>query len=235
MTAPRVNDFGQPIGAALPAWEPRDRPTPTTLAGRFVRLEPVSADHVSALADCLARPEDAHLWTYRSDDQPTSVEEMARFVARLASATGWTSYAVVPTATGLARGLTSLLRDEPGHGSIEVGGVLHAEEIQRTPVTTEAASLLARHVFDDLGYRRLEWKLDSLNAPSAAAARRLGFTEEGLFRQHQVYKGRNRDTLWFAMTDTDWPAIREAHDAWLAPENFDEQGRQRQRLQAPGR
>ena len=134
---------------------------------------------------------------------------------------------------GQARGIVSLMRPDPANGVIEIGGILHARSVQRTPVTTETAYLLLRHAFDDLGHRRVEWKCDSLNEPSRVAARRLGFTYEGRFRHHVVVKGRNRDTDWFAITDTDWPAIRAAHEAWLDPANFDVDGRQRTALR-PG-
>ena len=226
------NEHGQPIGEPVPEWTPRERPAPTALEGHFVRLDPVSAEHAQPLFDSLCGADDQLLWTYRSDEAPSSISEMARYVAALAASTAATTYAVVPTSAGEARGLSSLMRDDPANGVIEVGAVIYARELQRTPATTEATYLLAKHVFDDLGYRRFEWKLDSLNEPSAAAARRLGFSEEGVFRQHMVYKGRNRDTLWFAMTDADWPGIKTRLEAWLSPNNFDEDGRQRSHLGA---
>ena len=122
------------------------------------------------------------------------------------------------------------MRVDPTHGSAEVGAILYARSLRRTRAATEAIHLLARYLFDDLGYRRFEWKLDCLNEPSARAARRLGFTYEGRFRNAMVYKGRNRDTDWFAMTDADWPRIREAHERWLDPANFDDTGVQRMSL-----
>lgn len=226
----RENEHGQPVGAPIEGWQPRERPAPDVLEGRVVRLEPLAATHAEPLFEALCAPEDNALWTYRSDEPPESVEEMARKVAALASSSDQTTYAVVPLETGRATGMLSLLRDDPAHGVIELGAVIHARATQRTLVTTEAAYLVMRHVFDDLGYRRLEWKLDRLNTPSAAAARRLGFVEEGTFRQHQVVKGRNRDTQWFALTDTDWPAVRGRLEAWLDVANFDADGRQRRPL-----
>ena len=142
------------------------------------------------------------------------------------------TFAVVPLAEGVARGLTSLYRIDPSNGSIEVGGIVYARSLQRTPASTEATYLLARHLIDGLGYRRFEWKLDSCNEPSAAAARRLGFTYEGRHRQAIVYKGRNRDTDWFSIVDAEWPAIRARIEAWLDPANFDDDGRQRTALSA---
>jgi RimJ/RimL family protein N-acetyltransferase len=126
--------------------------------------------------------------------------------------------------------MASFMRMVPEHGVIEIGHIWFAPEIQRTRQATEAIFLLARHAFDDLGYRRLEWKCDSLNGPSRRAAERFGFTYEGVFRQHMVVKGRNRDTAWFSMTDGEWPIRRLAFEAWLEPDNFDDSGRQRESL-----
>jgi RimJ/RimL family protein N-acetyltransferase len=139
-------------------------------------------------------------------------------------------YALVDRAAREARGMASYLRIEPDHGVIEIGHIWFAPALQRTRQATEAIYLMARHAFDDLGYRRLEWKCDSLNGPSRAAAERFGFVFEGVFRQHMVTKGRNRDTAWYSMTDREWPSRRAAFEAWLAPENFDEEGRQRRSL-----
>ena len=141
-------------------------------------------------------------------------------------------YAVIDQATGRALGLFSYLRIMALDGSIEIGHVAFGAPMQRTAGATEAIYLLARHAFDDLGYRRLEWKCDAANARSERAAERFGFTREGLFRQHMVRKGRNRDTAWFSIIDGEWPGCRNAFQLWLAAENFDEQGQQRQRLEA---
>ncbi len=230
------NQFGQPIGEAVTGWVPSDRPAPKLLTGQHVRLEPLAAEHAEPLFEALCGVEDHSLWTYRADEPPASVGEMARYVAEHAESRQGTTYAVVPTAgpgAGTARGLTSLMRDDPANGSIEVGGVIYARDLQRTAAATEATYLLATHVFD-LGYRRLEWKLDRLNEPSARAARRLGFREEGTFRQHLVYKDRNRDTTWFALTDADWARVRPRLEEWLDPANFDQQGRQRRRIDVRG-
>lgn len=223
-----VNEFGQPVGESVPDWTERERPAPDILEGHHVRLEPLKADHAEPLFESLCA--DASLWTYRGDDPPTDVAEMSRYVATLAAATDRTTYAVVPRASGTAAGMSSLLRDDPLNGVIEIGAVIYGPQLQRTAASTEASYLLARHVFDDLGYRRLEWKLDSLNEPSAQAARRLGFTEEGTFGNHMVYKGRSRDTTWFAITDQAWPQVRQRLEDWLDPANFDDSGRQRRPL-----
>jgi RimJ/RimL family protein N-acetyltransferase len=122
------------------------------------------------------------------------------------------------------------MRIDPANGVIEVGNIKYSSALQRTPLATEAMFLLMRYVFDNLGYRRYEWKCDALNAPSRSAALRLGFTYEGIFRQAVIYKGRNRDTAWFSITDQEWPAIKGAYEAWLAPSNFDAGGKQKTRL-----
>jgi len=199
------------------------------LEGRYVRLEPVTVDHVADLYAELGAPEDAPLWTYRHDEQPADEEAMRAMVQGWAGRRPDVTFALVP-AGGAASGVATLCRLDPDQGSAEVGAVLYARSLQRTRAATEAIHLLAAYLFDELGYRRFEWKLDALNAPSAAAARRLGFRYEGRFRNALVYKGRNRDTDWFAMTDADWPAVREAHRTWLDPANFDDTGTQRTAL-----
>jgi RimJ/RimL family protein N-acetyltransferase len=140
------------------------------------------------------------------------------------------SYAVVDRESGAARGVVTFMRITPEHGVIEIGHIWFASALQRTRQATEAIYLLARHAFDDLGYRRFEWKCDSLNQPSRRAAERFGFVFEGVFRQHMLIKDRNRDTAWFSILDGEWPLVRAAFEAWLAPENFDEEGRQRRPL-----
>ncbi len=136
------------------------------------------------------------------------------------------AWAVIDNKTGRAVGVLTLMRIEPAHRVIEVGGIVWGTPLQRTPGATEAIYLLARAIFDDLGYRRFEWKCDSLNAPSQRAAQRFGFSYEGRFRQHMIVKGRSRDTAWYSMLDTEWPARRAAFEAWLSPGNFDSDGRQ---------
>ena len=225
----RVNEFGQPVGEPLDR-SPRPRPAPVRLDGRHAALVPVAGEHVTDLHAHLAGAADEPLWTYRPDARPADLAATARRVAEWAAATDALTWAVVPTATGEACGVVSWYRIDPAQGSVEVAAVLFGRSLQRTAAATEAIVLLARHAFDDLGYRRLEWKLDSLNAPSAAAARRLGFRYEGRFRNAVVYKGRTRDTDWFAMTDDDWRRLRPAYDAWLDPANFDGEGRQLTRL-----
>ena len=226
----RHNAHGQPIGVELPGWTVRPLPARTTLVGRYVRLEPVSPDHVPDLFAALCAEADDALWTYRHDDRPQDEAGLARLVEAWAAREPDVTFAVVPADSGTPAGLATLMRIDPVHGTAEIGAVLFGRSLQRTRAATEAVHLLAAHVLDDLGYRRLEWKLDSLNAPSARAAVRLGFSYEGTFRNAMVSKGRNRDTAWYALTDGDWPGVRAAHRRWLDPANFDEGGQQRTSL-----
>lgn len=220
----RRNAYGQPIGDSVEGWAPRPLPQPVVLSGRWVRLEPLAARHAPDLLISLApHPE---LWTYRSDEPPRDLDEALALVHRAQTPPN-VAYAVVPAGQDHARGILSILRTDPRNGTAEIGAILYAPEVQRTMVTTEAAHLVARYVVEDLGYRRLEWKCDSLNEASRRAARRLGFMEEGTFRNAVVYKNRTRDTTWFAITDTDWPRVREAHRRWLDPGNFTQAGHQR--------
>ena len=139
-------------------------------------------------------------------------------------------HAIIDNQSGKAVGVAAFLRIDPANGVMEVGHINYSPRLQRTVMATEAMALMMRRVFDELGYRRYEWKCDSLNAPSRAAAKRLGFGYEGTFRQAIVYKGRNRDSAWFSITDREWPILRTEYDRWLAPDNFDAEGRQRSRL-----
>ncbi|WCB96882.1 acetyltransferase [Baekduia alba] len=199
----------------------------TVLRGDRVRLEPLNARaHGDDLYAAARDDRDPLLWKYLvygpwEDDR-------AGFDAHLAGQEASSDprfYAVVLD-DGRAVGVVSYLRIEPAHGVIEIGHIWFGPALQRTPAATELVYLLARHAFDELGHRRLEWKCDAANARSQAAARRFGFTFEGIFRQHQIVKGRNRDTAWFSILDGEWPAVRAGFEAWLAPENFDADGRQ---------
>ncbi|TIC87979.1 GNAT family N-acetyltransferase [Nocardioides sp. GY 10113] len=222
-----------PVGAPVPGWQPRPRPEPVTLAGVHVRVEPLTSARYSDLYAATCGDGDDDLWTYRPVDRPTSLPTLWMHLAGVLGSPTDVTFALVPTtgpAAGTAAGIASYLRVEPAHGQIEVGGILLSRVLQRTAAATEAIHLLMRHAFDDLGYRRFEWKCDSLNEPSRRAAARLGFAYEGRFRNHLVVKGRNRDTDWFSVTDAEWPAVRAAHERWLDPANFDDRGRQRAAL-----
>ena len=215
----RRNEHGQPIGDPV-EWSPRPLVRPVTLTGRTVRLEPLAERHVDDLAAAfLGHPE---IWTYSPYGPYADRDGIASYVATLLAATSHVPFVVV--VDGRAVGVECLMRIDEVQGVVEVGAIVLGPSLQRTTASTEAAYLLARHVFDDLGYRRYEWKCDSLNAPSRAAAARLGFRYEGRFRQALVYKGRNRDTDWFSITDAEWPALRAGFEAWLDPANFGPDG-----------
>jgi len=205
------------------------RPIRVTLRGRTVTLEPLDANrHAAALWRAISGHDD--LWTRLFDGPFATEADLRQAIVEKQTATSAVFLAIVPVETGLAAGWASFMRAEPAHGVVEVGNILLAPSLQRTTAATEAMYRMAAHAFDHLGYRRYEWKCDSDNLPSRRAALRLGFTFEGIFRQHMVVKGRNRDTAWFSMLDRDWPARKRTLEAWLDPENFDSLGRQRQRL-----
>ena len=208
-------------------------PDATPIAGALVVLEPLdAARHGDALfAAAHGDGADARLWEYLPYGPFSGDRE--GFLAHLESEAPSSDprfYAVVDRATGRAAGVVSFLRIEPAHGSIEIGHIWFGASLQRTPQATEAIYLLARHAFEVLGHRRLEWKCDDANARSKAAALRFGFAPEGVFRQHMVVKGRSRDSAWFSILDGEWPAVGAGFRAWLAPENFDAEGRQRASL-----
>ncbi|WP_241901512.1 GNAT family N-acetyltransferase [Nocardioides houyundeii] len=225
-----TNAHGQSVGALVPEWSPRPMPERVELAGRYVTAEPIDQRHTDALYASLCRPGDESLWTYRPVPFPTSRAEVEEELVRaLAARTDSVTQVFVPVG-GIASGLATFFPCVPSSGVVEISGVLFGRGMQRTAAATEAIHLLLRHVFDDLGYRRVEWKCDTLNAPSRRAAARFGFTYEGRFRQHMVIKGRTRDTDWFSILDSEWPAIRARHERWLDPANFDSDGLQRQGL-----
>lgn len=227
------HSFVRAIGPAVTLPLPRPRPAPVTLQGRHVRLEPlVPALHGEDLIAAYAEDHSGMMWDYMAQGPFASAAATMQWLEAIADKPDPLVFAVIPLATGKAAGVMSLMRVDAGHGVVEVGGITLAPGLQRSPATTEAEYLLMRHVFDDLGYRRYEWKCNLLNRPSMLAAHRLGFAFEGIFRQHMVIKGHNRDTAWFALVDGDWPAARGAFEAWLEPENFDAGGRQRQSLSA---
>ncbi|MEO5797411.1 MAG: GNAT family protein [Rhodoferax sp.] len=228
---PTTNLFDQPIGDALPAWTARALPAPSPLVGRFCRLEPLdAARHADDLFAAYSQAPDGRDWTYMPVGPFATLADYQAHATQAAVAPGFLHYAVIDLRTGRAVGTLALMRMDPANGVIEVGFVAFSPLLKRTPISTEAQFLLMQHAFDSLGYRRFEWKCDSLNAPSRVAARRLGFQFEGIFRQAVVYKARNRDTAWFSILDTEWPLLRSAFTQWLAADNFDAQGQQRQSL-----
>ena len=206
------------------------RPERIRMEGQYVTLEPlVAAQHAEAIWDATKGFDE--LWRYMPYGPFPTREAFDTHMAKLEASEDPLVYAIIDQKTGLAVGNATLMRIDEPNRVIEVGGILFSPLLQRTPGSTEAMYLMAKYVFDDLGYRRYEWKCNALNAPSRAAALRLGFTYEGLFRQHMIVKGENRDTTWFSMLDSEWPARREAFERWLDPANFDAAGRQITSLQ----
>jgi RimJ/RimL family protein N-acetyltransferase len=222
----------QPIGPPVDA-KPVRLPQRTTLSGRFVSVVPLDAErHVKDLFALMGGEEHASLWTYMFDGPFADRAAFAEALKKRQASDDPLFFTIVDADSDRAVGIASYMRIEPAHRVIEVGGIVFSPELQRKSGATEAMYLMARHVFEDLGYRRYEWKCDALNAPSRRAALRLGFTFEGIFRSHMIIKGRNRDTAWFAMLDTDWPARKAALERWFAPDSFDANGTQKQSLTA---
>jgi RimJ/RimL family protein N-acetyltransferase len=239
-------------------WKPVQQPRPVTLRGRFVTLEPLDADrHSSALWNAVRGHDE--VWTWLADGPYASESDLHAALAEKQASQSAVFLAILPTADDQltaspyvpspyvpspyvpgpyvpgphpAAGYASFMRIEPAHGVVEVGNILLSPILQRTTAATEAMYLMARHVFDDLGYRRYEWKCNAENEPSRRAALRLGFSFEGIFRQHMVIKDRNRDTAWFAMLDHEWPERKQAIETWLDPANFVADGKQRYKLAA---
>ena len=213
---------------------PAKRPERATLEGRWVTLVPLNPnEHAKALYE--GSNGDAAreaVWTYLFDGPYKSLDEFRASLEAKARSTDPLFFAVIDNASGQAVGYQTFLRIDPPHRVIEVGNIMYTPAMQRTAGATEAQYLFAGYVFDALGYRRYEWKCNAHNAPSRRAAERFGFTFEGIFRQHMIVKGRNRDTAWFAMLDSEWPARKAAYERWLAPDNFDSGGRQKVALSA---
>jgi RimJ/RimL family protein N-acetyltransferase len=228
MTEPRRNALGQPIGEPVPGWTPRPRPPRTPIEGRFAAIEPVDPGrHAAELHEANAADREGRMWTYMGYGPFAALADYRRWMESACMGEDPLFHAILDKASGRAAGVASYLRIDPPVGVIEVGHIALSPALQQTVAATEAMFLMMSRVFDELGYRRYEWKCDSLNAPSRRAALRLGFAFEGIFRQATLYKGRNRDTAWYAVVDKDWPALKRAYERWLAPENFDADGRQR--------
>jgi RimJ/RimL family protein N-acetyltransferase len=226
-----MQGVGFPVGFAVPGWTARQPPPRSAMEGLYCRLEPLAPDrHAHALFAAFAgAPEN---WTYLPQDPPAEFSAYRAWLEAVARENDPLFHALIDKAAGRAAGIAALMRIDPANGVIEVGNINYAPALKRTRAATEAIFLFARRVFDELGYRRFEWKCDSLNEASRRAALRYGFTFEGIFRQALVYKGRNRDTAWFSIVDREWPRLKEGYARWLAPENFDEKGRQLRSLEA---
>ncbi len=225
------NQLGQNIGQPIPDWTPRARPSAQPMIGHFCRIEALDpARHADDLFAAFTLDRSGANWTYLPYEPWPTQADMLKWMSATCLGEDPLFYTVIDSPRNRAAGIAALMRIDPNNGVIEVGHIHFSPLLQKNRTATEAIYLLMRRVFDELGYRRFEWKCDALNAPSRAAALRFGFQYEGLFRQAVVYKGRNRDTAWFAMTDQDWPRAKMAFERWLDPVNFDTQGQQRERL-----
>ena len=228
-----LSAYGQPIGPPVKDWVERNRPKRIALTGRYCRVAPINVERdAAALFDAYMQAPDGRDWTYLAQERPVGAASFREYLARIAASSDPLHYAIVDLSSGLAVGTAALMRIEPVHGVIEVGCITFSSRLKKTRASSEAMYLMMRYIFDELGYRRYEWKCDSLNAPSCAAARRYGFHFEGIFRNAIVYKSRSRDTAWFSITDAEWPRIRSAFETWLHPENFDAAGQQQRALAA---
>ncbi|MDZ5698482.1 GNAT family protein [Chelativorans sp. M5D2P16] len=214
-------------------WTARPAPARAPLEGRYVRLEPLDpARHGDDLFAASSVPDAEARFRWLGDYPPKSRAAFQPWLEKAAASSDPLFFAVIDRATGVAGGRQTLMRIDAANGSAEIGNIYWGPMIARTRLATEAFHLFARHVFDDLGYRRFEWKCNARNEPSKRAALRFGFRFEGLFRRHMVVKGENRDTAWFSIIDSEWPAVKAAAETWLAPGNFDREGRQIRRLEA---
>jgi RimJ/RimL family protein N-acetyltransferase len=214
----------------LAHWTARPRPDGRPLEGRWCRLERLQLEHADSLYGASSAPGAEERFRYLFEPPPDTRAAFDAWMTKAMAGDDPLFCAVLDAATGRAEGRQALMRITPEHGVIEIGSILWGPAIARTRVATEALYLFARYSFDALGYRRFEWKCDARNEPSRRAALRFGFVFEGIFRQHMVVKGRNRDTAWFAITDADWPRLRDGFEHWLDPANFDVGGSQKQRL-----
>ncbi|MEO0424488.1 MAG: GNAT family protein [Pseudomonadota bacterium] len=225
-----TNEFGQAIGRPVRDWQGAAAPTRRPLEGRYCKLLPLhAAEHGPALYAAY-QAGDGSLWTYLPVGPFASEQAYLQWLTGAQESQDPLFFTILAGPARSPAGVASYLRMQPAMGVIEVGHITYAPSLQRTRAATEVMYLMMARAFDSWGYRRYEWKCDSLNAPSRAAAQRLGFTYEGTFRHNVVYKGRNRDTAWYAITDDEWPSIKQGFERWLAPDNFDGEGQQRRSL-----
>jgi len=228
-----TNKLGQLIGAPLPGWRPVSSPPRSDIEGRYCRIEPINPErHALELYESVMLDVGGGNWTYLPYGPFPDRDDYVAWLEQTCLGDDPMFHTVIDLASGKAVGIASLMRISPSVGVIEIGHIHYSPALQRTPIATEAMYLFMTRVFDELGYRRFEWKCDSLNKPSNNAALRYGFKFEGIFRQATVYKQRNRDTAWYSMLDSEWPLARAAYEAWLSPGNFDDNGVQRRRLSA---
>ena len=230
MAATRTNEFGQVIGPDMADWIPRVKPPPVVLHGKYCYLEPLDPDaHTHDLWEAYSLS-DAREWTYLFSDFPSTEDGLYKLYSDTTKRLDYVPYVILAQKTKKAMGTISYMNINLQNGDIEIGSINLSLSLRKTPSSTEAIFLMISRALDDLGYRRMVWKCDSLNAASRLAAKRYGFTFEGLFRNHMVLKGRSRDTAWFSITDYEWPARKTAFQTWLDPSNFDEAGTQIRKL-----
>ena len=232
MTQNRINQWEQPVGFPVQAYEGATRPEKMELSGRTCRLAPTDVEaHAAPLYAAFVVHGHDRFWTYLPYGPFADLPSFERWMRETTQGDDPFFYTIIDQMTAKPIGLASYLRINPAFGSIEVGHIHFSTLLQRTPAATESMYLMMKYAFETLGYRRYEWKCDALNEPSRRAAKRFGFTFEGVFRQHLMYKGRNRDTAWFSIVDSEWPALKMGYEQWLAPDNFNEDGSQKERLQ----
>lgn len=225
------NELNQPVGEPLPNWEPRSHPQRVTLNGRLCRLEPLTLDHAEALFKAYELYPDEGHWTWMLREPDQNIEDFKNWIKSVLTVDDPINFAVIDLKTNLPVGSIALMRIDPKNGVIEVGHVHYSPLLSKTIMATEAQWLLMNYAFETLGYRRYEWKCNACNEPSRRAALRLGFQYEGRFRQALVVKGHNRDTDWFSIIDKEWPNVNQALQKWLAADNFDIEGKQKQSLE----
>lgn len=229
----RFNEYGQPVGESMVGWTARPEPGNVTSTGRTCRLEPLDASkHADELHAAYSHAPDDRDWTYLMESFPRDINEFRENIEKKAKSADPKFYTVIDLASEKAVGIFSLFRIQPEHGVIEVGHVNFSRLIKQSAISTEAQFLLMKYAFDELGYRRYEWKCDSLHALSRKAALRLGFQFEGIFRNGSIYKDRSRGIAWFSIIDDEWPAVKAAIQSWIAPGNFDNEGKQIKSLTA---
>ena len=226
----RYNQFNQPIGESLNTFNSPSNPKVSILNGQYCRLEKLSEQHIDGLYNHFSLDDDAPNWTYLSEEPIKDKEEFKQYINNQINSQDPYFMAIIDQNTNEALGELALLRINPMDASIEVGHIHFSNALKQTRIATEAHFLLASYVFEELGYRRYEWKCDDFNQASMNSAKRLGFTYEGTFRQHKIYKERNRNTAWFSMLDSEWPSIKQQYEQWLLPSNFDSNGQQYERL-----
>jgi RimJ/RimL family protein N-acetyltransferase len=225
-------DWSRTVSDDLRNWQPRPRPERKPLEGRHVRLEPLSAAmHGDGLFEAATAEDAESRFRWLFDSRPESRAAFQPWLEKAETSEDPLFFTVIDKASGKIAGRQALMRIDPSFGGIEIGNIYWGALVSRKPAATEAQFLFARYAFDELGYRRYEWKCNNRNSPSKRAAERFGFTFEGIFRQHLIVKGENRDTAWYSVIDKEWPALRQAYEAWLEPGNFDHEGRQKRRLE----